>query len=189
MIVTGQRLANGGVLSHIDFIDLTKGDVENQLALRSDTTQIQVIGSFDAESKFLPRNMATKQSVLSTTGRGYYILGTVRPGHEPSNHALRDIAALKDEFEATGFPMILLAENPAALEKLDKHIVEGLPSTVTFGSDPEETIADALKEGGKSSGDQPVIIIADTFNRVVFVSSGYNIGLGQKLLDTLRRIK
>ncbi|MDE5685537.1 MAG: transglutaminase domain-containing protein [Paramuribaculum sp.] len=189
MIVTGQRLADGGVLSHIDFLDLTKGDVENQLVLRSDTTRIQVIGSFDAESKFLPRNMAAKQSVLSTTGRGYYILGTVRPGHEPSNHALRDIAALKDEFEATGFPMILLAESPAALEKLDKHIIEGLPSTITFGSDPEGTIANALKEGTKSSGDQPVIIIADTFNRVVFVSSGYNIGLGQKLLDTLRRIK
>ena len=31
----------------------------------------------------------------------------------------------------------------------------------------------------------PVFIIADTFNRVVFVSQGYTIGLGEQLMKTV----
>ncbi|MDE6323777.1 MAG: transglutaminase domain-containing protein, partial [Paramuribaculum sp.] len=188
MVVTGQRLADGGVLSHIDFIDLTAENIEKPLVLRSDTTQVQVIGSFDSESKYLQRNATTEQSILSTTGRGYYILGVIKPGHEPSNHAMRDIAAMRNEFEASGIPIILLTDSPASLEKIDSHIINSLPSTVTLGSDINGTVASSL-EAAKCNGEQPAIIIADTFNRVVFASSGYNIGLGQKLIDTLRRIE
>ena len=32
----------------------------------------------------------------------------------------------------------------------------------------------------------PVFIIADTFNRVVFVSQGYTIGLGEQLMRTVK---
>jgi hypothetical protein len=31
----------------------------------------------------------------------------------------------------------------------------------------------------------PMFIIADTFNRVVFVSQGYTIGLGEQLMKTI----
>ncbi|MDE6100582.1 MAG: hypothetical protein K2G01_06010 [Paramuribaculum sp.] len=101
---------------------------------------------------------------------------------------MRDIAAMRNEFEASGIPIILLTDSPASLEKLDSHIINSLPSTVTLGSDINGTVASSL-EAAKCNGEQPAIIIADTFNRVVFASSGYNIGLGQKLIDTLRRIE
>lgn len=32
----------------------------------------------------------------------------------------------------------------------------------------------------------PIFIIADTFNRVVFVSQGYTIGLGEQLMKTVK---
>ena len=38
----------------------------------------------------------------------------------------------------------------------------------------------------KSAQTLPVFIIADTFNRVVFVSQGYTIGLGEQLMRTVR---
>ena len=34
-------------------------------------------------------------------------------------------------------------------------------------------------------GGLPVVLIADTFNRVVFASQGYTIGLGEQLLKTI----
>ena len=34
----------------------------------------------------------------------------------------------------------------------------------------------------------PIFIIADTFNRVVFVSQGYTIGLGEQLMKTIKGI-
>ncbi len=37
----------------------------------------------------------------------------------------------------------------------------------------------------KHKNSLPVFIIADTFNRVVFVSQGYTIGLGEQLMKTV----
>ena len=34
----------------------------------------------------------------------------------------------------------------------------------------------------------PIFIIADTFNRVVFLSQGYTIGLGEQLYNTLNKL-
>lgn len=186
MLVTGQRLADGGVLSHIDFIDLTKGDVTMPLTLRSDSSQVQVVGNFDAETRFTPDN-GSEQSLLATTGRGYYVLALVRPGNEPSNHALRDMATLKEKLEANGTPIVILTEDAESREKLDYDILASLPSTTTLGYDSTGNVKSALTALAKSD-EAPIIIITDTFNRVVFTSSGYNIGLGQKLLDILRRL-
>lgn len=38
------------------------------------------------------------------------------------------------------------------------------------------------------TGDRPIFIIADTFNRIVYISQGYNIGLGDRLIDILHKI-
>ena len=83
---------------------------------------------------------------------------------------------------------MLIAENPDDISKIDGDILKSLPSTTTVGYDSNGSILPALAEAAKSE-EMPAIIIADTFNRVVFASSGYNIGLGTKLLDILRRIK
>jgi len=188
MLTSGQRLANGGVLAHVDFIDLTDGDKHDKLTVRSDNTQIQILGSFNAENKFTPAGAKAEKSILAQTGRGYFVVALVKPGHEPSNHALRDIGALKDKLEADGTPIVILTEDEGSLAKEDKDIIDALPSTVTLGYDSTGEIAETLKKLADSK-ELPVIIIGDTFNRVVFVLSGYTIGLGQKLLDTLNRLK
>ncbi len=38
------------------------------------------------------------------------------------------------------------------------------------------------------SKDLPIFIVADTFNRVVFLSQGYTIGVGNTLLDTVHKL-
>ena len=35
----------------------------------------------------------------------------------------------------------------------------------------------------------PIFLIADTFNRVVFCSQGYTIGLGEQMQQTIIKIK
>lgn len=34
----------------------------------------------------------------------------------------------------------------------------------------------------------PVFVIADTFNRIVFISQGYTIGLGEQLMKTIHKL-
>lgn len=190
VLVTGQRLANGGVLAHLKTLTIADdANVVDTLIVRHDDSQVQVIGSFNSENRYLPLSEEEQKSILSTTGRGYYILGIIKPNHEPSNHALRDIAAMKDAFESAGHKMILLYDNADEASRADMSVMPSLPSTATFGCDVDGINISDLKAGlNLDTIDYPLFIIADTFNRVVFVTSGYNIGTGQQLLDTLKRL-
>jgi hypothetical protein len=35
---------------------------------------------------------------------------------------------------------------------------------------------------------RPIILVADTFNRVVFMSQGYSIGLGEQLIKVVKQL-
>lgn len=192
ILITGQRMADGGVLAHMEILPVKANEnVTAPITMRQDPNGVQVIGSFDAETIYHDEATGTDKSVLSTTGRGYYILGVIRPGHEPSNHALRDIAALGKELEAWGRPMILLFANADEASRYDGSLLPELPSTVVFGTDNAQgTVASSLIENLKlDPSDRPIFVIADTFNRVVFLTQGYTIGLGEQLIDTIHKLK
>ena len=127
----------------------------------------------------------TKQSVLSAVGRGFYALAVVEPGKEPTNHFLHDLAAERERLEAWGRPILLLTGSESAMDKLQAEIAAGrygtLPSTVLFGIDTDG-IAPTL--GTRL----PLVILADSFNRVFFSSEGYSIGLGARLCDVINRL-
>lgn len=76
--------------------------------MRESKDQVQVIGNFNSESTYLPIGASEPQSILQTCGRGYYVVAVLGAGQEPTNHALRDIAALSGEFEKWGRKMVLL---------------------------------------------------------------------------------
>lgn len=156
--------------------------------MRESRDEVQVIGNFNSESLFIPLQEGdSKQSLLSACGRGYYIVGILGVNQEPTNHALRDIAAFKADLEKWGRKMVLLFPNETQSEKFVQESFPDLPSTIIYGIDTEgiqSQIAESMKLRHK--GTLPVFIIADTFNRVVFVSQGYTIGLGEQLMKTIK---
>ena len=81
---------------------------------------------------------------------------------------------------------MLLFLDEAACNRFDTTAFSGLPSTIIYGIDTDG-IAAQIVEGMKlhSADLLPLFIIADTFNRVVFVSQGYTIGLGEQLMKTV----
>ena len=123
---------------------------------------------------------------MQTCGRGYFVVGVLGVGQEPTNHALRDIAALGAEFEKWGRKMVLLFPSEEQYKKYNVNEFKGLPSTITYGIDINQTIQKQLVEAMKlNKATLPIFIIADTFNRVVFVSQGYTIGLGEQLMKVV----
>ena len=189
LVVSGQRMADGSVLAHIESVKLDAEKVTVPLTIRHDDSLVQVIGSFDAESRYMPEEGEMPVSVLSTTGRGYYVLGILRPNHEPSNHALRDLAVAADKLNASGRPIVLLTESDS-VDDLDLIKDLKMPENISYGKDTDHQILDKIKAGVNLTSDElPVFIIADTFNRVVFVTQGYNIGTGEQLSNILHRIE
>lgn len=182
LLVTGTRMADGSVLAHIEIFPVRdEEDVIAPFVMREDSGKLSVIGSFNSENLYKDANDGVK-SILSTTGRGYFIVGVIAPNNEPTNHILRDIAQYKDELEQWGRKIVLVFRNQSEADRFDLGEFPSLPSNVVFGVDSEGQI---IKE---MSGTLPVVKIADTFNRVVYVSEGYTIGLGENLTKAIRKL-
>lgn len=189
MMVTGTRLASGAVLSNTTFFTVEAGKTTTvDLVMRESTNQVQVIGNFNSESTYRPVNGddAGLQSILQTCGRGYFVVSVLGVGQEPTNHALRDIAALGGDFEQWGRKMVFLFPSEEQYRKFNADEFKGLPSTITYGIDVDDRIRKEIVGAMKLNNSiLPVFIIADTFNRVVFVSQGYTIGLGEQLMKVV----
>ena len=189
MLTTGTRLANGSVLASNRIFEIKKGQTTTlPLEIRQNTNEVSVIGSFNSES--LVTKDGKEVSLLSQTGRGYYVVGILGVGQEPTNHALHDIEKMKEAFEAWGRPVVLLFESEADAAKFNHDEFPGLPSTVQFALDKDGSVRKQIAREMKLMNEKqmPMFIIADTFNRVVFVSQGYTIGLGEQMQGVFKKL-
>jgi len=215
LLVSGNRLSSGAVPVTMAFFDIVEGkETVRPIVLRAGEGEVPVIGQFDAETKFVP--VASKltedgdvlsvdakepASLLSVTGRGHYALALLDPGKEPTNHVLRDLAAAKTQLESWGRPIVLVCSTESAMHRLQVEMSEGrygtLPNTIVLGLDKDGTVQKGIEKGMKvgpeSAGGQPsrlpLVILADSFNRVFFLSEGYTIGLGEQLAGTVAKLK
>lgn len=189
MLTTGTRLASGSVLASNRLFEIVKGQTTTlPLEIRQNTNEVSVIGSFNSES--LVTKDGKEVSLLSQTGRGYYIVGILGVGQEPTNHALHDIEKMKEAFEAWGRPVVLLFESEVDAAKFNHDEFPGLPSTVQFALDKDGSVRKQIAREMKLMNEKqmPMFIIADTFNRVVFVSQGYTIGLGEQMQGVFKKL-
>jgi hypothetical protein len=214
LLVSGNRLSSGAVPVTMRFVDVVAGrETVAPLILRAGEGEVPVIGSFDAETKFYPVALARTEdgdvlskpaadavTLLSSVGRGHYALALLEPGKEPTNHVLRDLAAAREKLEAWGRPIVLLCSSDAAMHRLQVEMSEGryglLPSTIVLGLDSEGAVQQGIEQGMKvgpagASGAPsrlPLVILADSFNRVFFLTEGYTIGLGDQLAATVAKL-
>ena len=214
LLVSGNRLSSGTVPVSMVFFDVVAGkETVCDLVLRASENEVPVIGSFDAETKFTPVTLSKTEdgdvlsndakepaSLLSACGRGHYALAILEPGKEPTNHVLRDLAAAREKLEAWGRPIVLLCSSDAAMHRLQVEMSEGrygtLPSTIVLGLDAGGSVQKGIEQGmkvgpaGKAGAPTrlPLVILADSFNRVFFLSEGYTIGLGEQLAATVAKL-
>ena len=200
MLVSGSRMSGGNVFSDVEFFTIEEGKTTVvDLVMRDIKDQIRVIGSFDSEMKYnaiisedgshFDRAQRVEKSVLETTGRGYFAVALVDYGTEPTNHAFMDISAAASELEAWGRPLLVVFATEEDCRKFRSQDFN-LPSTVHFGIDIDGRMRNMIATEMKldKGGRLPLIVLADTFNRVVFFSQGYNIGLGESLVRTSKAL-
>ncbi len=191
LLVSGRRMASGNVAATMQIFNVKAGETTTlDLVIRESTeSEVAVIGSFDSESKYIALPDGKEQSVLSQTGRGYFVIGVLGVGQEPTNHALRDIAKLKTELDKWGRPFVLLFPDEAQARKFNAADYGELPASTAFGIDKDGVILKQIQREMKlTNANLPIFIIADTFNRVVFVSQGYTIGLGEQLQQVISKL-
>ncbi len=207
IITSGNRLSDGSVPVTAQLFEIKEGRTTDvAITIRENANAVSVLGEFDSEMKYLPADKKTvsagpapgalasdKVSILSKTGRGFYVLGVLEVGKEPTNHTLRDLSAAREKLEKWGRPIVLLCGSKEELERLDGEIQAGrygtLPSTVIFGVDSDNSIRDAIHSNMKlTRPDLPLFILGDTFNKLYFFSQGYTIGIGDSLSGVVSKL-
>ena len=179
VLVSGNRLSDGSVPVTMRQFSVREGETTTlDLRITIPEDRLSVIGSFDAETRYCMEPDAEPVSVLSTTGRGFYVIGFLTPRQEPSVHAINDLIAAKSGLEAWGRPILLLttAEGLGWL----KEYSASLPSNIHLG-----IIPDGLDLKDRR---MPYFLLADTFNRVFFTTEGYTIGLGDQLVTAIAKL-
>ncbi|MDR1680181.1 MAG: transglutaminase-like domain-containing protein [Prevotellaceae bacterium] len=186
LLTTGRRMADGSVTGRMTFFNIAEREtVSLPLVVPENNNGLQVIGNIDAEAKYRTATHADG-TILQTVGRGYFVLALLDGETEPTVHALHALETVAGELEQWGRPFLMLFANSTQLQAFEAAKYPRLPSAAAFGYDAGGSIQRMLESSLEIlSGDKPVFIIADSFGRVVYVSQGYRIGLGEALLDHL----
>lgn len=189
LMVSGTRLANGGVLAHLSFFRLPQNKVtEETLHLRRSHDKLSVISSFNCELGYTTPKGKHK-SILETVGRGYYVVGLITSNHEPSVHVLRDMCDNNIYLCRWPRPYLLLFPSREEYDRFHRKDFDELPDNVLFGiADPETVEAMHIEELTHGSRDLPIFMMCDTFNRVVWFRQGYSINMSQQIMDVIMQL-
>ena len=172
LLTSGNRMADGSALVHLAFLNVEEGRTTTApLVLRQSREQLSVIGTMDPEALFLPDGAQAPQSLLSATGRGYFLLAVLGRGDEPSVHAMRQLSEATPDLNAWGRPVVILGP-----------VFGPQPENTVFGTDIDGRIAAMLASGaGVESWRLPLVAVCDSFGRIVYLSKGYNTSLAADL--------
>jgi len=190
MLTCGTRMASGKVLGRVALFIIADGKTTNvELIMRDDPQDLRVIGNLNPEAQFYNAGAGKSQSIIECTGRGFFVLAFLKPNHEPSTHAIRDILKYSNELQAAGRPIIFLVSEAAQLDDISalRENKGNLPPIFVTGADTGDKILTGVSSSLKLGADPtlPLIIVADTFGRIVWSTQGYNIGTGDNLAKVL----
>ena len=174
ILTAGNRLPDGTALTHSEFFTIKSGKTTQvNLVLRESKNELQILGQFDAGD-------------LTQSMEGYYILGLLDQGSEPTTHAMQDISAFRNDFEKSGIPMLFLFDSETTLEKFKLRNFNQLPDNIRFGLFNDSLLQKVINNLHIDNPTYPIFIIANANqHNVVFLSQGYTIGLGEQLLKTI----
>lgn len=165
LLTTGLRLSDGSVLARLEFFNAEGGE-ERELVpeVRKATEKPAVLGSMDPEAMFIPDGSDEPQSLLSATGRGWFLLAFMGHRDEPTSHARTEMEAAARILNDWGRTVVVLGQaHPSGLQN------------AVFGKDV--SILETLPGEHKL----PVIALCDSFGRIVYLSEGYNTSLAADL--------
>ena len=189
VLTTGTRLSDGSVLARTTFFNIESDKTTHvDLVMREPEKGLRIIGNFNSENRYMPVGETEEKSLLQTTGRGFYVLGLLDGGSEPTTHAMLDIAAVKDQLDKWGRSFVFLFQNEEHKRNFELKNFQGLPENLTFGLEDGTMLNEIVANMRLQSNSLPIFIVANTQNEIVFISQGYTIGLGEQLMKVVNEL-
>ena len=188
MLTSGRRMASGKVLSRAVTFRIVEGETTDvELVMRRADDDVSVLGFMDAEKRYMPDGGEEEVSLLSTTGRGYFLVAVMGSGDEPTNHALRDLASMASALKEWGRPVVVLSPSAEDAAKFDRKMMGDVEAH--YGVDVDGKVRGMICDGCNSpQRTLPVVAVCDSFGRIVYFSQGYNTSLGEQLNSVIHKL-
>jgi transglutaminase-like putative cysteine protease len=186
MLITGNRLSDSKILSNISFFDLEVNERKTlDIRIRKDLSEKKILGHIDLRTinSICQKN---NTSQLCSNDKGNVIIW-IDPDKEPTRHIFNDLPLLKPELDAWGGRFIFLSDPSPDAGIFDSGNIKGLPANSFFAVDKGKTLLkDFVKSDGSTEINLPYVIATDKSGNILFLSSGYRIGIGEQILKYIR---
>jgi len=192
MLVTGNRMSDGSVLSYIYFFDVTEGKTTDvKVIVREKAIDEKPWGTLDTANvvlKDFSSGISHKLSELVKPNGAVIVF--IDPDKEPSKHVMVDIAAVKESFEKWGGSMIFVIPAKSKGTSFNPFVFTGLPKQSIFIADSKTDdffMKIEQQKGCSLVNKYPVIIYANKECKLYYYSEGYRIGAGEQLLKVIKK--
>ena len=187
-LVSGTRLDGGEVLTEINVFTVPKdGTVKADLVVPEKVNTTEILGTANLDVQYTDASGNTS-SLKDFVGTDKCVVAVLGAGEEPTNHILNDISVFKQEIEKTGARMLMLFASEDNARRFKPADFPDLPENIVLGTDKDGAVKDALVKGAGSSKEAlPIVAIVDGFGNISFLSSGYIIGIGERLLRDFQK--
>lgn len=189
ILSTGNRRSDGAVLANLVSFRV-KADKLTRLnmQIRPCVEKTEILGKIPTALSFLPEGK-TKPERIYLPEKGYTAIALIEANKEPTNHLLRDMSGMKDDFEKLGVPLYFVFKDADQQAKFNRADFRTFPSVMCWGTDQQGDLLEGISQGLQLSTPEslPLIILVNAKGEVVFVSQGYRVGLGTQILNIMSR--
>ncbi|MCX6285774.1 MAG: transglutaminase-like domain-containing protein [Bacteroidetes bacterium] len=181
LMVTGNRMKDGTVLSNLSFFNLNQGkEVNQQISLRKESAP-SILGKLD------PKTLVSNLPQAGPFTSGNLVLAWMEPDKEPTKHFIADLKEKRKELEKKNCRIFFLFRN----EKDETGFISAVSREMPSGSSCLVPSGELLKlisgTTAQSLGSSlPVVTLINSKGEITYVSQGYRIGIGDDLLKLLR---
>jgi transglutaminase-like putative cysteine protease len=182
MLVTGNRLSDSKILSNISFFDLSENEHKTiDVKIRKDASEKKILGKIDLKKIYTLSHLHnSSQSYVNDKG---LVIIWIDPEKEPTKHIFNDLPLLKTELDVWGGKFLFLSDS----NSFNPENVKGLPANSSFGIDNQMSVLkNSLKLNLPPELNLPVVLITDRDGNILFISTGYRIGIGEQILKYSR---
>lgn len=188
MLVTGNRQPGGTVLSKQEFFLLKEGQtLSRTVSLRTDDKPLELMASIDLSCIF--KTIDNQEVVLTDrVGEQWMVLAWVDPDKEPSKHAFQDLGLLKKELDALNLPFTFIIPEIKLTDSFRNTDYSSLPQNHQFLVAGEMKLLQSLSNqlNRELANQLPVFVICNAEGDIIYLSSGYKIGIGEEIVKVVR---
>ncbi len=188
ILVTGNRRSDGAVLTEMSSFTVKPGELARvKMKVRNVTEVMNVLGKVGLPLAYVPEGKKTPE-IVKLPRHGYTVVALIAANQEPTNHLVRDMSNMKDDFEAKGIPMYFLFPDEAQMKKFARHDFKPLPENMLLGYDSEGKLLEMVTRclDLKNADNLPLILMMNKTGEVVFISQGYRVGLGTQIIKFIK---